>query len=163
MGINPATLSLIGTAFSGVSAITGFMGGQQQAAAATQQANYNSQVEANRREVEANQQKRQLALAQGTARSQAAGSGATLGSFEDVLNSNQEQGLLDIALGAYDSQITRQRILYEGKNTAKQASQAGYTSLLSGGAGVVSGISSYNKAVKKKTEADAAAKLAGRK
>jgi hypothetical protein len=162
MGINPATLAIISAVGSGVSAVTGFIGGQQQAAAAKNQANYNSQVEANRRTVEEQKQRRQLTLAQGTARSQAASSGATLNSFEDVLNSNQEQGLLDIALGSYDSQITRDRIRYEGNAAASQAKNQGFSSLLSGAAGVAGGLGKYDAAKKADKVASSTAKLAGK-
>jgi hypothetical protein len=160
MGIE--TIALISAGVSAATGVAGFIGSQQQAKSAKQQASYNAQIEANQAANTKKQQQRQLAQAQGTARTQAAGSGATLGSFEEVLNSNQEQGLLDIALGQYDSQITQQRIRYEGANAASQAKLQGISSLLSGAAGVASAGQDYYKAKDLKKTADATKGLSGK-
>lgn len=162
MGIESALLAQIATGVSAVSAVTGFIGGQQQASSARKQASYNATVEANRRSVEEQRQKRQLTLAQGTARARSGGSGATLNSFSDVLDDNQQQGLMDIALGAYDSQITQNRIRYEGSVASAQAKQNSYSSLLSGADGVATGIGNYNKAVKSASTLSGTSKLAGK-
>ena len=156
------TIALISAGVSAASGVMGFVGGMQQSKAAKQQAAYNAQIEANRAKVLKDQQTRDLYKAQGTARTQAAGSGATLGSFEDVLNANQEQGLLDIALGEYDSKIQQDRIRYEGAVASSQAKSNAVSSLLSGAAGAAGGYTDYKNAGKLEKMLAGTTKAAGK-
>lgn len=162
MGIDPATLALISTATSVGSAAFSLIGGMQQSSQAKAQAKYNQQVESNRRAVEEQQQRRQLTLAQGEARARAGGSGATLGSFEDVLNDSQEQGLLDIALGAYDSKVAQQRIAMEGSNAASNAMNSGLSGAFKGLSSAASSYSSYQTITKQQQQTNATKTAAGK-
>lgn len=162
MGTGLELLPMIAAGASAASGVMGLIGGMQQSKAAKQQAAYNAQIEANRAKVLKDQQTRDLYKAQGTARTQAAGSGATLGSFEDVLNANQEQGLLDIALGEYDSKIQQDRIRYEGAVASSQAKSNAVSSLLSGAAGAASGYTDYKQGIKLEKALSATSKAAGK-
>lgn len=129
-----ATLSLVGTAVSGV---TSFVGQMSQASAASAQANYQAQVARNN-QIIADQNSRYAAAA-GEARAQSqsfknraiagsieAGQGASgidLGSptLEDVRSSSAQIGRLDTATIAQDAQMQSRGYAQQGTNYGAQA------------------------------------------
>lgn len=126
---------------AGLQAFQGFQAYQQgkaQAKAATQAADYNARVEAQRAQVEKTQLQRQQRLFQGQQTVRAGATGATLGSFDDLFEDTESQSLLDQALLDYDTKVKQQQILYGGQQQAYTARSEGRNGLISGLTGAAS-------------------------
>lgn len=120
---------------AGLSVMQGIQGMQQNnamAKAATAQANANIQNEKNTLAIKQTQLKRTQDLAAGKATVAAAGSGATLGSFDSLFEDNATQGILDKAMLDYDSKLTQENIRYNGAVQKAQYKSAAKSSLISG-------------------------------
>jgi len=123
---------------AGLSVVQGIQGMSQANAAAkqTQQiTDANIQNEKNRLSIERTKKQREVLQANGKSRVAAAASGATIGSFDDVMDDSYSQGLLDIALLEYDSKLTQEQIRYGGAVQKANYKNQAKTSLLDGIAG----------------------------
>ncbi len=134
-------LLIASAVMSGVQGFAGYQQAQAQAKTAQQTANYNSQLAAQQSATEKAQLLKQQRLMASTARVRGAGSGASLGSFEDVYESNKTQSLLDIALLDYESNVKQDQINYSGQVEVSQAKAKGVNSLISGLSGAGSSMS----------------------
>lgn len=130
-----AELALVSAGLQIFQGFQGYMQGRAQAKAATQTANYNAQVEAQRAATEKMQLEKQQRLMASTTRVRAAGSGATLSSFGDIEESNKQESLLDLAMLDYDTRLRQDQIRFGGRVEAANAKQAGTSALISGLAG----------------------------
>lgn len=129
MGQGLIAASAILSVFQGFQA---YQQGKAQAKAATQAAEYNARAVANQTEVDRRQMQRQQSAFMASQRVRAAGSGATIASFEDTFEEDKEQSLLDVALLDYDSKIQQQNIRYQGQQQAYSARDKGRQGLISG-------------------------------
>lgn len=133
---------------AGLQLFQGFQAYQQgkaQAKVAQQTAAYNAQVDKQHTDVERMQLKRQQRLFAATQRTRAAGTRATLGSFDDLFEDTQTQSLLDVALLNYDGKLRQQQILYGGSVEAANAKASGRSGLISGLVGAGGSLYTYNK------------------
>jgi len=146
-----AELAIVSAGLQLFQGFQGYQQGKAQAKAATQTANYNATVEAQRAATEKSQLAKQQRLMASTSRARAAGSGATLESFSDVEESNKTQSLLDLAMVDYDSRLRQDQIIYGGKTDAANAKSQGTSALISGIAGA--GMSGYEYSKQPKTTA----------
>lgn len=153
--MDPASLSLIGTAIGG---LTSFVGQMSQSSAAASQANYQAQVARNN-QIIADQNSRYAAAA-GEARAQSqsfknrsiagdieAGQGASgidLGSptLEDVRSSAAQVGRLDTATIMQDAQLQSRGYAQQGANYGAQADVYGLQASQARTAGMIGGFSS---------------------
>lgn len=122
--------------------IQGFQQNNAMARSVGQQTAANIQNEKNTTAIKKSQLLRQQEIARGKATVAAAGSGATLGSFDSLLDDNYSQGLIDQALLEYDSKLTQENIRYNGAVQKQQYKSAATSSLVKGvssaGAGLYS-------------------------
>lgn len=132
MGIDPATLAIISVATSVVQGGMSYMQGQAQADQAKATANYNAQVIQQQANIDRSRRERQQRAAAATSRVRGAASGATLGSFEDVYESNKTQALLDLAIMDYETSVKKNQAIYSGQVEASQAKAKGTSGLISG-------------------------------
>lgn len=152
MGIDPVTLAIAASVFQGGMS---FMQGQAQASAAKQTANYNAQVIQQQANINRARTERQQRAIAAQSRVRGAASGASLGSFEDLFESNKTQSLLDLAIMDYETKVKKDQAIYSGKVEASQAKAKGMSGLVSGltsagttlaGSGMLSGsgVSAYS-------------------
>lgn len=132
---------------AGLSVVQGIQGMSQAnaAAKATQQAtDANIQNEKNRLAVEKTKKQRELIQEQGKSRVAAAASGATISSFDDVMDDSYSQGLLDVALLEYDSKLNQEQMRYSGGVQKAEYQNQAKSSLLEGiGKAGMQGYSGY--------------------
>lgn len=136
---------------AGLQLVQGFGQYQQsraQAKAIQRTAEYNIAVDQQRADVEKAQLKRQQQVFAGQQRSRAAGTGATLESFEDVFEDTSSQSLLDLALMDYETKVRRNQTLFEARNQAAQVRSEGRNALISGIGGAASSYNSYRSVPK---------------
>lgn len=146
MGISPILLTAVSAGFSVLQGIQGYQQNQAMVKSQTQITAANIQNEQNRLGVERDQLKRQQEKVRGTQRTAAAASGATLGSFDDVMNESTEQSLLDVALLEYDSKVSQEAMRYEGAVRKQEYKSAARSSLINGiGSAASTGFSAYGK------------------
>lgn len=120
---------------AGVSVVQGIQGYQQNnamAKAATANAAANIANEKNTLEVKQKNLKRQQEIETGRATVAAAGSGATLGSFDTLFDDNATQQLMDKAMLDYDSKLTQENIRYNAAVQKTQFKSAATSSLING-------------------------------
>lgn len=120
---------------AGLSVIQGIQGMQQNnamAKAATVQANANIQNEKNSLSIRQDQLKRSREQAAGKQTVAAAGSGATIGSFDSLFADSEQQGLMDKLMLDYDSKLTQENIRYNGAVQKSQYKSAAKSSLIGG-------------------------------
>lgn len=137
---------------AGLSVVQGIQGMSQANAAAkqTQQAtDANIQNEKNRLAIEKTKKQRDITQAAGKARVSAASSGATISSFDDVMDDSYSQGLLDLALLEYDSKLSQEQLRYSGavkkaeyQNQAKSSLIEGITGAAKSGYSGMQGLNS---------------------
>jgi len=130
---------------AGLSVVQGIQGMQQNnamAKATQQQADANIQNEKNTLAIKQKQLQRTQELAAGKATVAAAGSGATLGSFDTLFADNESQALMDKYMLEYDSKMTQENIRYNAAVQKTQYKQAATSSLIKGISGAASGL--YN-------------------
>lgn len=123
---------------AGLSVAQGIQGMQQNnamAKATQQQADANIKNEKNTLAIKQKQLQRTQELATGKATVAAAGSGATLGSFDTLFNDNAEQALMDKYMLDYDSKMTQENIRYNAAVQKAQYKMAAKSSLIKGIAG----------------------------
>jgi hypothetical protein len=132
MGIDPATMSLIAGGFQLFQGIQGMQQAKVQAKQNNAITAANIQNEQNRLSIEQDRTKRQLEQARGSNRVAAAASGATLGSFDDIMGQNAEQSLMDLALLEYDSKVNQESMKYEGAVRTQEYKSKSSSSLLKG-------------------------------
>ncbi len=128
----------MGTALLAVSAglqlfqgFQAYQAGKDQAKAARQNAEYNRQIQEQQADNERRQLKRQQRLFEGQQRVRAAGTGATLGSFDDLFEDSKSESLLDVAILDYNSKLKQQQITFGGQQEAYQAESQGRQALIS--------------------------------
>lgn len=120
---------------AGLQVAQGIQGMQQNnamAKAAGQAGAANIQNEQNKLAINQRQLKREQEIMRGKQTVAAAGSGATIGSFDTLFEDDASQALMDKAMLDYDSKLTQENIRY---NTAVQKSQfktAAKSSLING-------------------------------
>lgn len=141
----PAALPALPYVMAGLSVVQGIQGYQQNNAMArsvSQQAAANIQNEKNTNAIKKSQLLRQQEIDRGKATVAAAGSGATLGSFDTLFDDNYSQGLIDQALLEYDSKLTQENIRYNAAVEKQGYKSAATSSLIKGvssaGAGLYS-------------------------
>lgn len=139
---------LISAGFQLFQGFQSYQQGKAQAKAARQTADYNNQLEQNRALVEREKLKRQQRLFSGTQKTKASGSGATLGSFDDLFEDTTSQSLLDIALLDYDSKVRQQQTTYQANVEAANYKAEGRNALISGLAGAAGSYNQYKTAPK---------------
>lgn len=138
-------------ASAGLQLFQGFQSYQQgkaQAKAARQTADYNARIIENQAAVEKAKLQRQQRLFSGTQKVKAAGTGSTLGSFDDLFEDTEAQSLLDVALLDYDSKLRQQQTRYGGAVEAANYKAEGRNALISGLAGAAQSGYDYKKASK---------------
>jgi len=86
----------------------------------------------NQLEVNKQKQDRINRQAQGERTVKAAASGATLDSFDSVMDDSYNQGLMDIALLEYDSKLQQEQLRYDGAVKKTEYKNAAKSSLLEG-------------------------------
>lgn len=126
---------------AGLQLMQGIQGYQQGKAMAKQQGAItaaNIQTEQNRLAIERDQLKKQQEKARGSQRVAAAATGATLGSFDDVMAESTEASLMDLALLEYDSKVNQESMRYEGGVRQQEYKSQARSSLLKGIAGAAS-------------------------
>lgn len=144
MGAAAPFLTYLSAGLSVVQAIQGMQ--QANAAAKATEANTRANIinEQNRATIDKTRQQRLNRQNTGTARVNAAASGAQLNSFDDVMGDSYSQGLLDEALIEYDSKLRQEQLRYGGAVQAQEYKNEAKSSLLSGiGGGLQKGISGY--------------------
>jgi len=120
---------------AGVSVVQGIQGYQQNnamAKAATANAAANIANEKNSLAIKLQQLKRQQEIARGQQTVAAAGSGATIGSFDTLFEDSTNQQLMDRLMLDYDSKLTQENIRYNAAVQKTQYKQAAKSSLISG-------------------------------
>lgn len=123
---------------AGVSLVQGIQGYQQNQAMAKQAtaiANANIANEKNALQIKQKNLKRQQEIETGRATVAAAGSGATLGSFDTLFEDNTNQQLMDRLMLDYDSKLTQENIRYNAAVQKTQFKSAAKSSLIGGIAG----------------------------
>ncbi len=116
--------------------------------ATTQQATANIQNEQNTLAIKQTQLTRSQEIARGKARAAAAGSGATLGSFDTLFADNDRQALMDKYMLDYDSKMTQENLRYNSAVQSQQYKSAAQSSLISGTVAAGSTLySGYNNGV----------------
>jgi hypothetical protein len=127
----PTALPFIMAGLSVAQGIQGFQQNNAMAKAAGRQAEANIQNEKNATALKQKQLRREQELATGKATVAAAGSGATLSSFDTLFNDNSEQQLMDRAMLEYDSKMTQENIRYNAAVQKQEYKSAAKSSLLS--------------------------------
>lgn len=120
---------------AGASVLQGIQGYQQNKAMAKSvqaQANANIANEQATAKVKKSQLLRQQEIDRGKATAAAAGSGATIGSFDTLFEDNYSQSLMDQALLEYDSKLTQENIRYNAAVEKQQYKSAATSSLIKG-------------------------------
>lgn len=128
---------------AGVSVMQGIQGYQQNQAmakATQQQADANIQNEKNTLKLKQQQLQRSQEIAAGKATVAAAGSGATIGSFDALFSDNENQALMDKYMLEYDSKMTQENIRYNAAVQKAQYKSAATSSLIKGISGAASGL-----------------------
>ena len=126
----PTALPFIMAGLSVAQGIQGYQQNSAMAKAAGRQAEANIQNEKNTTALKQRQLKRQQELDTGKATVAAAGSGATLGSFDSLFQDNTEQQLMDKAMLEYDSKMKQENIRYNAAVEKQQYKSAAKSSLL---------------------------------
>lgn len=140
-------LLLVSAALSAFQGFQAYQSGKAQAKAANQTASYNARVAQQQSDVEKARLQKDQRLFAATQRVKGAGSGATLGSFDDVGEDTISQSLLDVALLDYDTKLRKDQIIYGGKQEAYSAKAAGTQGLISGLTSAASSGMAYGQAV----------------
>ncbi len=120
---------------AGVSVVQGIQGYQQNQAmarATSQAAAANIANEKNTLAIRQKNLKRQQEIETGRATVAAAGSGATLGSFDTLFEDNTNQQLMDRLMLDYDSKLTQENMRYNAAVQSSQFKTAATSSLISG-------------------------------
>lgn len=144
MGIG--ALSLVA---GGLQIAQGFSNAQQQKAMARsvqQQTEANIKNEQNALAIRKAQMAKEQTAFAAKQRVGAAGSGATLGSFDDLFSDTANQSLVDLALLDYDSKLRQENIRYGGAVESQQYKTQAKSSLLSGISKSVGSYSDYKSA-----------------
>jgi hypothetical protein len=127
----PTALPFIMAGLSVAQGIQGFQQNNAMAKAASRQAEANIQNEKNSTALKQQQLRRQQEQETGRATVAAAGSGATLGSFDTLFEDNSTQQLMDRAMLDYDSKMTQENIRYNAAVQKQEFKSAAKSSLLS--------------------------------
>lgn len=120
---------------AGVSIVQGIQGYQQNnamAKATTQAASANIKNEKNSLDIKQKNLRRQQEIETGRATVAAAGSGATLGSFDTLFDDNTNAQLMDRLMLDYDSKLTQENIRYNAAVQKSEFKSAAKSSLISG-------------------------------
>ena len=128
---------------AGVSVVQGIQGYQQNnamAKAASQAAKVNITNEQNTLAIKQKNLKRQQEIEMGKATVAAAGSGATLGSFDTLFEDNTNQQLMDRLMLDYDSKLTQENIRYNAAVQKAEFKSAAKSSLIKGVSGAASSL-----------------------
>lgn len=131
----PTALPYITAALSVAQFVQGVKSSKQNTAmaeATTQQSTANIQNEQNTLAIKQTQLTRSQEIARGKARASAAGSGATLSSFDTLFSDNESQGLMDKYMLDYDSKMTQENLRYNAAVQSQQYKSASKSSLISG-------------------------------
>jgi hypothetical protein len=132
MGIDPVTLSYIAAGFQAVQGVKGFIDNNA-AASATKKATAANVLNAqNQLAINKQKQDRINRQNQGERTVKAAASGATIDSFDSVMDDSYQQGLMDIALLEYDSKLSQEQMKYSGAVQSAEYKSAATSSLLDG-------------------------------
>ena len=141
---------------AGVSVVQGIQGYQQNSAmakAATRQGSANIANEKNTLAVKQKQLQRQQEIETGRATVAAAGSGATLGSFDALFEDNTNMQLMDRLMLDYDSKLTQENIRYNAAVQKQEFKSAATSSLINGVVGAASSLYQAPSAQKAVTSA----------
>ena len=128
---------------AGLSVVQGIQGYQQNSAmakATQQQSDANIANEKNRLAAEQVKQQRSQEQLRGKQTVAAAGSGATLGSFDTLFSDNSEQALMDKYMLDYDSKMSQENIRYNAAVKKQEYKSAATSSLIKGVVGAASGM-----------------------
>jgi len=125
-------LMIISAGLKLVQGIQGYQQNNAMAKAASQAAAANMQNEQNRLVIEQDRARKQIEKSRGTARVASAATGATLGSFDDVMGESTEASLMDMALLEYDSKLRQENYRYSGAMQKAEYKQAAKSSLIEG-------------------------------
>lgn len=128
---------------AGVSVVQGIQGYQQNKAmakATTQAAAANIANEQNSLAIKQKTLKRQQEIETGRATVAAAGSGATLGSFDALFEDNTNLQLMDRLMLDYDSKLTQENIRYNAAVQKQEFKSAAKSSLLNGATGAATNL-----------------------
>lgn len=136
----PTALPFIMAGLSVAQGIQGMQQNNAMAKAAQQQSNANIQNEKNTLAIKQKQLQRTQEISAGKATVSAAGSGATIGSFDTLFGDNANQSLMDKYMLDYDSKMTQENIRYNGAVQKSQYKSAAKSSLIKGITGAASGL-----------------------
>ena len=128
----PALLPFAIAEFSVLQGVQGYQQNQAMAKSVKAQAAANIANEQKSYSIKKSQLLRQQEIDRGKATVAAAGSGATLGSFDTLFDDNASQGLMDQALLEYDSKLTQENIRYNAAVESANYKQAATSSSLKG-------------------------------
>jgi hypothetical protein len=123
---------------AGLSVVQGIQGYQQNSAmakAATRAASANIANEKNSLAIKQKNLQRQQEIETGRATVAAAGSGATLGSFDALFEDNTNMQLMDRLMLDYDSKLTQENIRYNAAVQKSEFKSAARSSLINGAVG----------------------------
>ena len=136
----PTALPFIMAGLSVVQGIQGYQQNQAMAKATQRQSDANIQNEKNTLAIKQKQLQRTQELAAGKATVAAAGSGATLGSFDTLFADNENQALMDKYMQDYDSKMTQENIRYNAAVKKQEYKSAATSSLIKGVAGAATSL-----------------------
>lgn len=138
-----AEFMIVSAALQAFQGFQQYQAGKAQAKQAQQTASYNAQIAQNQAMLEKQQLQKQQRLFSSTQKVRAATSGATLGSFDDLFESTEQEQLLDLSILDYNAKIQRDQILYGGSVEAANAKREGKNALISSLAGSASSMNKY--------------------
>lgn len=136
----PTALPFIMAGLSVAQGIQGMQQNNAMARATQQQSDANIANEKNRLDAEQTKLKRSQELVIGKQMVAAAGSGATLGSFDTLFSDNAQQSLMDKYMLDYDSKMTQESIRYNAAVKKQEYKSAAKSSLIKGIAGAAGGL-----------------------
>jgi hypothetical protein len=128
----PTALPFIMAAASVAKGIQGYKQNQAMAKAVGRQADANIQNERNTQALRQQQLKREQDIIVGKQTVAAAGSGATLGSFDALFSDNSETALMDRLMSDYDSKLSQENIRYNAAVQKAEYKAAAKSSLIEG-------------------------------
>lgn len=129
---DPVTMAIVAGAMSVAQGVQGMQQNNAMAKAAQRQTDANIINEKNRLAADQIKLQRSQELARGKQTVAAAGSGATLGSFDTLFADNANQSLMDKYMMDYDSKMTQENIRYSGAVKKQEYKSAAKSSLISG-------------------------------
>lgn len=129
---DPVSLALVAGGLSVAGGVSEMITGQQSAVAANKAAKQAVTQEQDSLRVNRAKLVRDQEIAKGKSIAAAGVSGASLNSFDTVMEDQQQSMLVDQALLEYDSKVRQEQLRFQGKTAAAQYRRQGWASLFKG-------------------------------